>query len=237
MSSRPPASIDTSVERAAARGVRLCVFDFDNCVLRVHSYGLKLTPADVARRDLERDFADLSFFRALVLALRRRGVAVAIASFGSYEVIQAFLDRAFADADAAASLAAQPARATTADPLTPAPAQQVFTRDNISTPSSVGGTDGFTVPGGKNRQLEQLAARFGANADATLFFDDDDNNIGLAAAGAFRHAVLCPRGFGAESWENAMMLLDGSVSVAELRASGGAASRAVHLVHSRAAAR
>ena len=51
------------------RAVRLVAFDFDLCVLRVHSFGLRLEAADVAARDLGRDFVDLVFFVDLVRAL------------------------------------------------------------------------------------------------------------------------------------------------------------------------
>ena len=56
-----------------------------------------MRPEDVEHRDLDRDVADLAFFRAFVLALRDAGVRVAIASFGQYEVIQRYMDRAFGD--------------------------------------------------------------------------------------------------------------------------------------------
>ena len=130
-------------------GVRLCVFDFDLCVLSIHSFGLRLEPLAVAARaPLERDFVDLPLFRGLVRELGARGVAVAVASFGRYDVIQAYLDRALEGG-----------------------AAQLFTRGTISTPSSVGGVDGCSVPGGKNRQLFALAKQFGVEAGAVLFFD------------------------------------------------------------------
>lgn len=128
------------------RAVRLVAFDFDLCVLRVHSFGLRLEAADVAARDLGRDFVDLAFFVDLVRALVAAGVGVAVASFGRYEVIRAFLDRAF-------------------------PAASPFTRDTISTPTTVGGMDGFSVVGGKNVQLAALAARFKVAPREILFFD------------------------------------------------------------------
>ena len=49
----------------------LVVFDFDHTVLRIHSYAKRLAAADVAERDVERDAADLPFFRAFLGALVR----------------------------------------------------------------------------------------------------------------------------------------------------------------------
>ena len=47
------------------------------------------TPADHVRtRDMDADFCDLQFFIMVVKQLRDAGVAVAIASFGLYNVIQ-----------------------------------------------------------------------------------------------------------------------------------------------------
>lgn len=104
---------------------------------------------------MEADFTDLAFFTALVHLLRERGVAVAIASFGRYEVIQAYMDRAFGIVvgDAASE------------------ATRIFTRTSISTPSTVGVHDGFVVPGGKIPQLQALAAVYGLAPVNVFFFD------------------------------------------------------------------
>ena len=73
------------------------------------------------------------------------GVHVAVASFGSYDTIQAYLDRVFPPG--------------------------CFTRTNISTPTVVGGSDGCSVEGGKNPQLALLASQFGVKKHELLFFD------------------------------------------------------------------
>lgn len=82
---------------ALTAGVRLVAFDFDLCVLSIHSYALRLTPAAVLARTtpLAQDFTDLPLFQALVESLLAHGVPVAIASFGRNEVIRTFLGRAF----------------------------------------------------------------------------------------------------------------------------------------------
>lgn len=79
-----------------AHGVKLVVWDFDKTILRIHAFGDRIAPADVSKRDLDADFCDRAFFVQLSRFLVARGVAVAVASFGKYDVIQEYLDRAFA---------------------------------------------------------------------------------------------------------------------------------------------
>lgn len=128
-------------------------------MLRIHAYGLRLTPEEVPARSLHDDVADLECFRAVVAALRARGDAVAIASFGRFDVIAAYMERICPGA---------------------------FSRASISTPSCVGVADGFSVPGGKTPQLEALAdallpLRAGespaARRERVLFLDDDAKNV------------------------------------------------------------
>jgi hypothetical protein len=160
---RAPCAIDAAaVDAVVAGGIKAVVFDFDLCVLSIHSYGERLEPHQVlARAPLTDDFVDLEFFRALVRALDARGVRVAIASFGRYDVIQAFLDRAF---PAARDSWFGTVRAG-------AGAANLFTRDTISTPTCVGGKDGTEVDGGKNPQLLKLAEFFKVLPSEMLFFD------------------------------------------------------------------
>ena len=190
------ASEGTREDASALGNVRLVVFDFDLTILRIHSWGERVRPEDVEHRDLDRDVADLAFFRAFVIALRDAGVRVAIASFGQYEVIQRYMDRAFGDG------------------------QTVFGRGNVSTPSAVGFRDGTSVPGGKVPQLEALvravlldgAAESDVRKDeeawraatrAVAFFDDDERNVDVARRAGFAGATLVERdvGFTRESWE------------------------------------
>lgn len=112
-------STSTSISKDPA----LIVWDFDLTILSIHSWGERIQPSDVARRSLERDVADLEFFRAFVKRALAKGIKVAVASFGVYEVIQEYLDRAVGPG--------------------------VFTRENISTPSQHGTKDGHVVEGGK----------------------------------------------------------------------------------------
>lgn len=105
----------------------LIIWDFDLTILSLHSWGERIRPQDVAQRSLEQDVADLEFFRTFVQRALAKGVKVAVASFGVYEVIQNYMDRVVGPG--------------------------VFTRENISTPSQHGTLDGHVVEGGKVPQL------------------------------------------------------------------------------------
>jgi hypothetical protein len=133
-------------------------FDFDLCVLRIHSYGERIKPADVPSRSLQADFFDLPFFASLVPALRSAGLAVHIVSFGLYPVIQAYMDAACG--------------------------QGSFTRDCINTPGLVGVPDGTAVPGGKVPQLELLAEQLGVERESILFVDGEWEGGGRTARSA-----------------------------------------------------
>lgn len=138
------------------------MLDFDLCILRIHSCGCKLTPEQVMyRHPLETDFNDLLFFTGMVRALLAADVAVAIASFGKYDVIQTYMDRAFG-IDAPLMPDGNP------PPMVPG---RLFTRDNISTPSVVGAKDGYTHPLRKNPQLAKLMAERGLTETQLMFFD------------------------------------------------------------------
>lgn len=196
----PEATALALADAAVALGIELCVFDFDLCLLRIHTFALKLQAADVAQRDVAADFVDLHFFAVLTRALVNRGVRVAIASFGVYDVIQAYLDAASALPQGAELLQ------TTA----------LFTTENISTPTSVGGDDGVALES-KNLQLARLCSDYGASPRTVLFFDDDGWNIDAALAAGYRYAVHCPQGFAAPSFRAAIDQLEGRSTAEPLR--------------------
>lgn len=169
------------VPRRLRERVQLVVFDFDLTLLRVHTAAAQIAPEDVARRAWQRDFVDLAFFRQLVTQLHGAGIRVAIASFGHYATIQAYMSAAFPD-----------------PPL--------FDRETIVTPGILpGGRDGVALPDGKQSLLARLQARlFGTGPRAppraaVLLVDDDASNIGHARAAG--HGVLhVPHGLSAEAW-------------------------------------
>lgn len=112
---------------------KLIVWDFDLTVLSIHSWVAGIRPKDVANRTLYEDVADLAFFRHFVQRALEQGFAVAVASFGQYEVIQAYMDRIMG--------------------------RGVFNRENIATPSKFGSRDGCTLRGGKVPMLKVCETR------------------------------------------------------------------------------
>lgn len=136
----------------ARAGVRLCAFDFDLTLTRIHTVGARI-PAEAVplREPLSADFFDLPFVAELLAALPAAGIAPHIVSFGRYAVIQAYMDRALG--------------------------RGALGRASISTPSVVGVPDGCYVAvgadkvGSKVPQLQALAAATGVPAAATLFLD------------------------------------------------------------------
>jgi len=173
---RPVVAVDEggfarSLEVVASCGLKVVVWDFDLTILSIHSFGERIAPAAVAVRSMEADFRDLEFFRRVVSELRSRSIEVAVASFGRYDVIQAYMDRIFGDASVESSIGTR-----------------VFDRTNILTPSTVGLPDGCSMPGGKNTLLHHICEKHGAMPRDVLFFDGACCSRHLA--GFFAHALL-----------------------------------------------
>lgn len=96
----------------------MVVWDFDLTILRIHAFGDGVTPEAVPDR-WQADVADLELFRAFVHATLARGARVAIASYGRSDVIHAYMQQIFADAE-----------------------EPPFTLANIVTPAALGFPDG-----------------------------------------------------------------------------------------------
>lgn len=162
---------------------KLIVWDFDLTLLSIHSWGAGIRAEDVASRTLSDDVADIDFFRHFVDRAQEQGIAVAIASFGQYEVIQAYMDRIIG--------------------------RGVFNRENISTPSHFGTNDGCIMRGGKVPMLRALACRMleacptdlKVLASDIIFFDDSWDNVRGAIEHGFIHSVhVDRRGFCEHLW-------------------------------------
>jgi hypothetical protein len=149
----------------ASTPIRCVVWDFDLTLLRIHSFATRVTVESILGSDghgegrLE-DWVDGKGFVSLVDHLKAglltpdgsKPLACAIASFGRYEVIQAYCDKAWERWGGEG--AAVP-----------------FDRTNILTPSSVGSTDGCALKGGKNLLLSSLCVTWGLHPREVLFFD------------------------------------------------------------------
>jgi len=128
------------------------VLDFDRCLLKIHSYGMRMTPEDVEEAD---DLVFQGYWAIPPSRLKEflKEKRVYIASFGLSEVIHAFLIRAGLD-------------------------KMVL---GVLTPKLVGGVDGCSLPSGKNALLEMVEAAEGLTDRSFLtLYDDDPNNIRLA---------------------------------------------------------
>jgi FMN phosphatase YigB (HAD superfamily) len=130
----------------------LYVFDFDMTILKIHSYAQNMTPSQVESmgwRKLMDQFADPIFFRDLINYLISRNKKVAIASFGKYNVIKAYLDRLFDNTS-------------------------IFGLDNIITPPN---ERNIRPSDDKNEYLVGLIRDLNINYKRVIFFDDDINNV------------------------------------------------------------
>jgi hypothetical protein len=130
----------------------LYVFDFDLTILKIHSYAQNMTPSKVESmgwRKLMDQFADPIFFRDLINYLISQNKKVAIASFGKYNVIKAYLDRLFDNTS-------------------------IFGLDNIITPPN---ERNIRPSDDKNEYLVSLIRDLNIDYKRVIFFDDDINNV------------------------------------------------------------
>ena len=78
---------------------KLWIWDFDDTLIDTTTYyKLSMETKDIMQRtnnQLTIDFPNWEFFRDLVIFLISRGVRVGIASFGTYRIIRAYMDRIF----------------------------------------------------------------------------------------------------------------------------------------------
>ena len=146
---------DAEINELVKANVRCVVWDFDLTIMAIHAFAMRIQPEAVWTRDLAADFRDLHFFTATVRKLVAAGIGVAVASFGRFDVIYAYLKRAFG------GLPDTPLD----DPSLP------FQRHNILTPGVLGSVDGFSMRGGKNVALTAIATSLNAQPRELLFFD------------------------------------------------------------------
>ncbi len=152
----------------------LYIFDFDMTILKIHSYAQNMTPSKVESmgwRKLMDQFADPIFFRDLINYLVSNGKKVAIASFGKYPVIKAYLDRLFDKPD-------------------------IFDSHNIITP-----TRNIRPNDDKNEYLVSLIRELNIDYKKVIFFDDDVNNVMKSRELGLTAVQIDPRnGFNRNVW-------------------------------------
>lgn len=185
---------------AKLKYIDLVAFDFDNTVLQIHSYGAKIKPEDINKREWKHDFADHEFFRWLIASLIKLKKKFGIVSFGKYEVIQEYMDKLLVDLKITHS--------TIYDGELPI---KHFTEDNILTPRlfqytikneyihiSVPDKNGKPLCDGTsmNDKLPLLSLLMKkmevTDTEAVLFFDDSSLNYKTALVAGFKHSFLVP---------------------------------------------
>eukprot|EP00667_Euglena_gracilis_P011444 EG_transcript_11689 len=142
------------------------IFDFDECLMRMHVWGTYRNAPLGAIPVADTMFADLPFLRGLIPALHAAGVVLAIATFGRRDVVLKFLEHALGP------------------PLT------YFSQ--ISTPASHAVREGSSALGDKNTQLRALSASLGVQLHDILFFDDSTFNVSQADALSVTSVVAAP---------------------------------------------
>ncbi len=150
------------------------IWDFDYTILKIHSYASNIELKDVESaswKKLMADFADPIFFRDLVYYIRGKKKEVAIVSFGTYNVIKAYLDRLFDD-------------------------NNIFDSHNILTPLSGNKrySSSFRVNSDKNEHLVCLMRQNPSiKYDRTIFFDDTYQNIQAARELGIKGVLINPK--------------------------------------------
>ena len=94
--------------------IDLWLWDFDDTLIDTSVYfRKKMTPSQIMKRsvsELTKEIPSWRYFKKLVPLLVSRGIRVGIVSFGTYAIIQAYMDRVFG------------------------PSQKYFTKNNILAP-------------------------------------------------------------------------------------------------------
>ena len=79
--------------------ISLIVFDFDDTLIHIDSYSKHSMEPEYIKKltddELERDFPHYKYFRYFIINCTDNGIRVAIASFGVYSIIRAYMDRIF----------------------------------------------------------------------------------------------------------------------------------------------
>jgi FMN phosphatase YigB (HAD superfamily) len=160
----------------------LYAFDFDQTILKIHAYAMDIKATQVEAmswKKLMDHFADPIFFRDLINYLISKKKKVAIVSFGTYNVIKAYLDRLFDNPN-------------------------IFTQNNILTPLEGNQRYNRTLKpdSDKNQLLIDLSRKDDIEYNRILFFDDDIKNIERAKEmGVEAIHIIKPNGFNKDLWQ------------------------------------
>eukprot|EP00668_Euglena_longa_P000266 GGOE01000358.1.p1 GENE.GGOE01000358.1~~GGOE01000358.1.p1 ORF type:complete len:440 (-),score=49.78 GGOE01000358.1:154-1338(-) len=163
---RSPSVQQLTKSSAGPRPRAAVIFDFDECLMRMHVWGKYRNAPLGAIPVVDGMFADLPFLQWLIPALHQAGVVLAIATFGRRDVVTKFLEHALG---------------------TPLP---YFSQ--ISTPATHSVREGSSALGDKNTQLRALSAELGVELSDILFFDDSAFNVAQADTLQVTSVVAAP---------------------------------------------
>ena len=158
--SLPPS--DLPVSFYLIKQCKLWVWDFDDTLINTETYLRRdMKPSSIRKLtncDLDSDFAQWRYFKRLIEFLVMHGKYVAIASFGTYEIIRAYMDRIFGFN------------------------QRFFGKQNIIAPClSERNSRNFNVPPNKNEYIYQLMKIYRVqDFERVALFDDMPSNISSA---------------------------------------------------------
>jgi len=155
---------------------KLWVWDFDDTLINTETYLRRDMKTNTIRKlrdcDLDVDFPQWKYFSRLIDFLVTHGKYVAIASFGTYEIIRAYMDRIFGFN------------------------QKIFGKHNIIAPCLLDrDSRRFRVPPNKNEYIYQLMQIYRIqDFGRVVLFDDMPSNISSATSiGIIGVQIATPR--------------------------------------------
>jgi len=170
------ASGDLVISYYLLKNATLWVWDWDDTLINTDAYMLNVMDPNSIREksttDLDRDVPTWRYFKKIIEYLIMHGNYVAIASFGTYEIIQAYMDRILGFN------------------------QKMFTKTNIIAPClQIRRTVNFKLPPNKNEYIYQLMKFYRIeDFSKVVLFDDMAVNVSQAIAiGAIGVQIDSPR--------------------------------------------
>jgi len=161
----------------------LFIWDFDLTILKIHSYAMDIKASDVKSLSWNKfkcHFSDPLFFRDLINYIIGKNKEVAIISFGTYNVIKAYMDRLFDN-------------------------NKIFDLHNIITPID----RNIKLNSDKNQYIIDLIRNISENRiknisyKRVLFFDDSLRNVQSAREMGVNAIIIKENeGFNKKVWDN-----------------------------------
>jgi len=167
---------DLAVSFYLFKQCKLWVWDFDDTLINTETYSRRNMKPSTIRNlrncDLDTDFPQWRYFNRLIDYLVTHGKYVGIASFGTYDIIRAYMDRIFGFN------------------------QKYFSKQNIIAPCLLTRDNrSFSIPPNKNEYIYQLMKIYRVqDFGRVVLFDDMPSNISSATSiGVIGVQIATPR--------------------------------------------